>query len=323
MNDLLTVAPSPHLRGKNSTKNVMLAVIIALAPAAVAGCIIFGWRAALVLLITMLCSVVFEAIFNLITKRPQTIGDLSALLTGLLLGMNLSSTVPLYIPVIGAFCAVVIVKGLFGGIGQNFANPAISARIILAVCFAAQMGSYAEPVDNFLKFDAITAPTPLSADFLIAGTDKVLPFTFTDMLFGTTGGCIGETCALALIIGAVGLMAFRIITPTIPLAYIGTVFVLTLIYTGSIDEAIYYTLAGGLMIGAFFMATDYTTSPLTERGKLIFGIGCGLITFVIRFFTKMPEGVSFSILLMNLLTPLIDDIVLTHPLGSRKPEVTK
>jgi electron transport complex protein RnfD len=307
----------------------MLAVIIALVPAAVAGCVIFGWRAALVLCITMLSAVVFEALFNLVTKRKQTVGDLSALLTGLILGMNLSSTVPLYIPIIGAFAAIVIVKGLFGGLGQNFANPAISARIILSVCFAAQMGSFAEPVGNFLEFDAVTAPTPLTANYLLAGTDKVLPFTFTDMLFGTTGGSIGETCTLALIIGAVGLMAFRIITPTIPLSYIGTVFVLTLIYTGSIDETIYYTLAGGLMLGAFFMATDYTTSPLTERGKLIFGIGCGLITFVIRFFTKMPEGVSFSILLMNLLTPLIDDIVLTHPVGGKKPvkptkpEVTK
>ncbi|MDR0904463.1 MAG: RnfABCDGE type electron transport complex subunit D [Ruminococcus sp.] len=326
MNDMLTVSPSPHLRGKGSTRNVMLGVILALAPAAVAGCIIFGWRAALVLAVTMLSAVVFEALYNLITKTKQTTGDLSALLTGLLLGMNLSSAVPLYIPVIGAFAAIVIVKQLFGGLGQNFANPAISARIILSVCFAAEMGSYAEPALNFLKFDAVTAPTPLSANYLVAGADKVLPFTLTDMLFGTTGGCIGETCALALIIGAIGLMAFRIITPTIPLSFIGTVFVLTLIYTGSIDETIYYTLAGGLMLGAFFMATDYTTSPLTERGKLIFGIGCGLITFVIRFFTKMPEGVSFSILLMNLLTPLIDDIVLTHPLGAKKsvkPEVTK
>jgi electron transport complex protein RnfD len=301
----------------------MLGVIIALIPAAVAGCIIFGWRAALVLIVTIVSAVIFEALWNIIIKRKQTVGDVSAVLTGLLLGMNLSSTVPLYIPVIGAFAAIVIVKQLFGGLGQNFANPAISARIILAVCFAAQMGSFAEPVVNFLKFDAVTAPTPLVAGYLIDGTDKILPFTFSDMLLGTTGGSIGETCALALIIGAVGLMIFKIITPTIPISYIGTVFVLTLIYTGSIDESIYYTLAGGLLLGAFFMATDYTTSPLTERGKLIFGIGCGLITFVIRFFTKMPEGVSFSILLMNLLTPLIDDIILTHPLGAKPKEVSK
>jgi electron transport complex protein RnfD len=180
------------------------------------------------------------------------------------------------------------------------------------------MGNFAVPVKSFTAFDAVTAPTPLSADYLTAGTDKVLPFTLFDMLFGTTGGTIGETCAIALIIGGIILIATKIITPTIPLSFIGTVFLLTLIYTGSIDETIYYVLAGGLMLGAFFMATDYTTSPLTERGKLIFGIGCGLITVVIRFFTKMPEGVSFSILLMNLLTPLIDDIIITHPIGMKK-----
>jgi electron transport complex protein RnfD len=179
------------------------------------------------------------------------------------------------------------------------------------------------PVENFTKFDAVTSATPLSADYLVSGTEKILPFTLSDMLLGTTGGCIGETCALALILGALALMFFKVITPTTPLCFIGTVCVLTFLYTKSIDETLYYTLAGGLLIGAFFMATDYTTSPLTERGKIIFGIGCGLITFVIRFFTKMPEGVSFSILLMNLLTPLIDDIAATHPIGAKKPIKTK
>jgi electron transport complex protein RnfD len=316
--NLLTVSPSPHMRGNNSTSKIMLTVIIALVPAVFAGCLIFGYRALAVLLITIISSVAFERIFDLITKRPNTIGDFSAFLTGLLLGMNLPSSVPYYIPVIGAFVAIVIVKCLFGGIGQNFANPAIAARIILAVCFAGQMGSFAVPVKSFTTFDAVTAPTPLSASYFTVGTDKVLPFTLTDMLYGTTGGTIGETCAIALIIGGVILIVAKIITPTIPVCFIGTVFILTFLYTGSIDETIYYTLAGGLMLGAFFMATDYTTSPLTERGKHIFGIGCGLITFVIRFFTKMPEGVSFSILLMNLLTPLIDDIMLTHPIGMKK-----
>jgi electron transport complex protein RnfD len=321
--NLLTVSPSPHMRGNNSTAKVMLTVIIALLPAVVAGSIIFGYMALAIVLMSILWCVTFERIFNLITKRPNTTGDFSAFLTGMLLGMNLPSSVPIYIPVIGAFVAIVIVKCLFGGIGQNFANPAIAARIILAVCFAGQMGNFVVPVKSFTTFDAVTAPTPLSASYLTSGTDKVLPFTFTDMLFGMTGGTIGETCAIALIIGGIILIAAKIITPTIPFSFIGTVFILTFLYTGSIDETIYYTLAGGLMLGAFFMATDYTTSPLTERGKLIFGIGCGIITFVIRFFTKMPEGVSFSILLMNLLTPLIDDIVLTRPIGMKKAKRVK
>jgi electron transport complex protein RnfD len=263
--------------------------------------------------------VIFEALFNLVTKRTQTVGDLSAVLTGLLLGMNLSSGVPMYIPVLGSFIAIVIVKQLFGGIGQNFANPAIASRIILMVCFAGSVNHWVTPVNNFLRFDASTSATPLQASDLISGTIKYLPFTFKDMFLGATGGCIGETCALTLIIGGAALMILKIISPTTPLAFIGTVFVLTLIYTQSLTETIYYVFAGGLMIGAFFMATDYTTTPITGRGKLIFGVGCGIITVVIRFFTKMPEGVSFSILLMNLLTPLIDDVVLTHPIGGWDP----
>jgi electron transport complex protein RnfD len=297
----------------------MLAVIAALIPAAIAGAFIFGYRAIIVMMITIVSSVVFEALFNILVKRKQTLRDNSAIVTGLLLGMNLPSTVPYYIPVIGSLVAIVIVKQLFGGIGHNFANPAIAARIILMVCFAGQMGSFAVPVNSFVRFDAVTSATPLAGEYLTAGADKVLPFTLFDMLFGTTGGTIGETCAVALIVGGIFLMITKIITPTIPLSYIGTVFVLTWIITGSITESVYYVLAGGLLLGAFFMATDYTTSPVTERGKLIFGIGCGLITVAIRFFTKMPEGVSFSILLMNLLTPLIDDVVLTHPIGGKKP----
>jgi electron transport complex protein RnfD len=316
----LIVTPSPHRAAQKTTGGVMLAVILALVPAAVAGCIIFGWRALAVVAVTTVSAVVFEALYNILVKRPQTLSDKSAVVTGLLLGMNLSSTVPFYIPVIGAFLAIVIVKQLFGGIGHNFANPAIAARIILMVCFAGQMGNWAVPAGSLFRFDAATGATPLAAGYLESGGERILPFTLSDMLLGTTGGSIGETCAAALIIGGLALILFRIITPTIPAAYIGTVFVLTWIITGSIAESVYYVLAGGLILGAFFMATDYTTSPVTERGKLIFGIGCGLITVAIRFFTKMPEGVSFSILLMNLLTPLIDDIIVTRPVGTKKPE---
>jgi electron transport complex protein RnfD len=294
----------------------MLTVICALLPAAIAGTVIVGIRAFIIIATCVVCSVIFEWLINLVTKRTQTVGDCSAALTGLILALNLSSGVPIYIPVIGSFIAIVIVKQLFGGIGANFANPAIAARIILMVCFAGEMGRWLVPMNGFLSFDAVTAATPLSADYLISGTDKVLPFTLFDMLLGTTGGCIGETSATLLILGGIVLIVTKIITPTIPLAFIGTVFLLTFIYTQNISESIYYTLGGGLMLGAFFMATDYTTSPLTERGKLIFGIGCGVITVAIRFFTKLPEGVSFAILLMNLLTPLIDDIIVTHPVGA-------
>jgi electron transport complex protein RnfD len=293
----------------------MCSVCLALLPASVVGVYRFGARALLILLISVASCVLFEYLFCLVTKKKNTTGDLSAVLTGLLLGMNLSSQVPFFIPVLGAFIAIVIVKMLFGGLGQNFANPAITARIVLTVSFGAQMTIWAKPVNSFLSFDAVTAPTPLAAPLLISNGSAILPFTFSDMLLGNTGGCIGETCALALIIPGM-LLWLKPVKPYIPLTFIGTVFLLTLIYTGNLPQTVYYTLAGGLMLGAFFMATDYTTSPLTTKGKIIFGIGCGIITFVIRFFTNFPEGVSFSILLMNLLCPLIDDLTQTKPTGS-------
>ncbi|MGN1417476.1 MAG: RnfABCDGE type electron transport complex subunit D [Oscillospiraceae bacterium] len=318
----LKVSPSPHRSAGLSTAKVMAMVVIALLPAAVMGCIYFGPRAAAVLAVTTASAVIFEALFNIIAKKEQTISDLSAVVTGLLLGMNLPASVPFYIPVIGSFIAIVIVKQLFGGIGQNFANPAITARIVLMVSFS-QMTSWVVPYwyrDGSSAADAVTGATPLAAGWLDNGTGMVSPFTFRQMLLGETGGCIGETCALALIIGGLFLIVTRIISPATPIAFIGIFGVLTLIYTGSVTMTVYQLLAGGLMIGAFFMATDYATTPLTASGKIVFGMGCAVITFVIRQFGNYPEGVSFSILLMNLLTPYIDKICRTHPLGAKKPD---
>ena len=311
----LRVSPSPHRSAGLSTTKIMALVIIALLPAAVMGCVYFGLRAAAVLAVTIVSAVAFEALFNIITKKEQTVSDLSAVVTGLLLGMNLPASVPFYIPVIGSFVAIVIVKQLFGGIGQNFANPAIAARIVLMVSFS-EMTSWVVPY--YWKADVQTGATPLAAAWLDNGTSMVAPFTFKQMLLGETGGCIGETCALALIIGGIFLIVTRIISPATPIAFIGTFGVLTLLYTGSLTMTVYQLLAGGLMIGAFFMATDYATTPLTTSGKVVFGAGCALITFVIRQFGNYPEGVSFSILLMNLLTPYIDKICRTHPLGAKK-----
>ncbi len=326
--NLLTVSPSPHRSAGMTTAKVMGAVIIALLPAAIAGCSFFGLRAAAVLAVTIVSAVAFEALFNIIAKKEQTVSDLSAVVTGLLLGMNFPASVPFYIPVIGSFIAIVIVKQLFGGIGQNFANPAIAARIVLMVSFAPQMTRWVVPYwynDGASRIsDAVTSATPLVASWLDDGAgNMVSPFTFDDMLFGTTGGCIGETCAVALIFGGLFLMMIRIISPAAPLAFVGTFGVFTLIYTGSLTMTVYQILAGGLLLGALFMATDYATTPLTTGGKAVFGIGCGIITFVIRNFGSFPEGVSFSILLMNLLTPYIDRICRTSPLGAKKKSLKK
>lgn len=306
-----------------STAKIMLLVIIALLPSAIAGCVFFGPRAAAVLAICVCSCVLFEFLCRIIMKREQTVSDLSAIVTGLLLGMNLPATVPVYVAVIGSFVAIVIVKQLFGGIGQNFANPAIAARIVLMLSFSPQMTNWIKPYWYTGVVDAETSATPLAAKWLEftsvgSGLSKMAPFTLSEMFFGETGGCIGETCAAALIAGGLFLIITRIISPATPIAFIGSFAVLTFIYTGSAVETVYGVLAGGLIIGAFFMATDYATTPLTAKGKIVFGIGCGVITFIIRNFGSYPEGVSFSILLMNLLTPYIDRLTGISPLGAKK-----
>ena len=307
----LTVAASPHFRSGNSTAKIMLDVIIALCPALIAGVIVFGWRALLVVAVCILSCIVFEYLSRLVMKRDNTIGDLSAVVTGMLLALNLPVTIPLWMAVIGCFIAIVIVKQLFGGIGQNFANPAITARIVLMISFTTQMTHWVQPF--FYQnsgVDAITTATPLT---MIATPDK-LP-SMLEMFLGAKGGCIGEVSGLALLIGGLYLVIKRVISPTVPLVFIGTVFVFSALFGA---QPVYQLLSGGLMLGAIFMATDYSTSPITEWGKVIFGFGCGFITVMIRVFGSYPEGVSFSILFMNILVPYIDKATVSRPMGGKK-----
>ncbi|MGN0665725.1 MAG: RnfABCDGE type electron transport complex subunit D [Huintestinicola sp.] len=304
----LTVSPSPHIHDNISTQRVMLNVIIALMPACIAGTVIFGISSLIHLAVCTVSCVVFEYLCRRIMKRPQTVSDLSAVVTGLLLGMNLPAAASPLLGIIGSFIAIVITKQLFGGIGQNFANPAITARIILMLSFTPQMTTWYSPFHYKLAdTDAVTAPTPL----------VTMNASYKDLFFGTTGGCIGETCAAAIILGGIYLLCTKTITLHAPAAFLGTAALLTFLTGG---DPLYCILSGGIMLGAFFMATDYSTTPLTGKGKIIFGIGCGLLTFAIRNYGNYPEGVSFSILFMNLLTPYIDRLTELHPLGGRFPE---
>ena len=292
MNNQLTLSISPHIHKKTSTSRIMLDVILALLPAAVAGVIIFGLRALLVLAVTVAACVGFEALFNLLAKKEQTVGDLSAVVTGLLLALNLPANIPLWQCVVGALFAIVVVKCLFGGLGCNVVNPAITARVFMLVAFPA-MTKAAFPVG----VDAVSGATPLASEEATS---------LMDLFLGNHGGAIGETCALALLIGGAYLLIRRVITWQIPLAFVGTVFLSSFLMEGMDPmAALAAILSGGLFIGAFFMATDYVTSPATSWGKIIFGIGAGLITFLIRYFGVYPEGVSFAILLMNIITPYI------------------
>lgn len=290
-----------------TTQKIMLRVIISLMPAAVASGIIFGVRAILLILLCASSCVVFEYLSRKLMRRSNTIYDLSAVVTGILLAMNLPPTLPFWMAIIGSFVSIVIVKQLFGGLGQNFANPAIVGRIVLMLSFTTQMTTWVKPF-WYKTADLTTSPTPLSSSI------EKLP-SYLDLFLGTTGGCLGETCALALLIGGLYLAFTGIISLSTPVSFLGTLALLSLI--GGADP-LYQILSGGAMIGAFFMATDYATTPVTNKGKIIFGIGCGTITFLIRQFGSYPEGVSFSILLMNILTPYIDMLTKTKPLGAKK-----
>lgn len=303
MKEILTAASSPHILHPDTTRGIMSDVVIALAPAAVYGCILFGWQAAAVLAVCIITAVASEFLWNLALKKPQSVGDISAVVTGLLLGMNLPASIPLWQAAIGSVAAIIVVKQMFGGIGCNFANPAIAARIILLVSFPGSMTKFTEPVS-----DIVTSATPLAAE---SGT-----YTLKSLFFGMHPGSIGETSAFLLIVGGIYLLLRRVISPVVPLCFIGTVAVLSLISGEDLAVSLF---GGGLMIGAIFMATDYTTSPTTALGKAVFGIGCGIITFVIRKFGALPEGVSYSILLMNILVPYINRYTLSKPFGFIKP----
>lgn len=293
----LIVSSSPHVRAKLSTRRIMLEVSAALLPTAVAGVILFGWYALAVIVTCAASAVLSEYVFDLLAKKENTVFDGSALLTGLLLGLNLPATVKIWQCVVGAVFAVVVVKCLFGGLGCNFANPAITGRVFMLLAFTETVGRGDFPKN----VDAVGGATPLPAIV----NEEELP-TLTDMFLGKCGGAIGEVSALALLIGGIYLIARRIIGWETPVVFVGTVFLLSFLKLGSAELALYEVLAGGLLLGAFFMATDYVTTPITRWGKVIFAFGCGLITFLIRFFGNYPEGVSFSILLMNILTPYIE-----------------
>ena len=290
MNHQLTLSVSPHIPSGRNTRRIMLDVLIALLPATAAGAVIFGLRSLLVVAVTVAACVGFEALFNLAAKKPIPVGDLSAAVTGLLLALNLPANIPLWQCVIGALFAMVVVKGLFGGLGANPVNPAITARVFMLVAFGT-MAKAAFPVD------AVSSATPLASEEATS---------LMDLFLGNHGGAIGETCAAALLLGGIYLIVRRVITWHIPVAFIGTVF-LTSFLMESMDPmaGLAAVLSGGLLIGAIFMATDYVTSPATPWGKIIFGLGAGLITFLIRYFGVYPEGVSFAILFMNIITPYI------------------
>lgn len=307
--DKLKLSPSPHILSKKTVSGIMLDVIIALLPAAVASVLIFGYRSALVIGVCVVSAVLSEFLFQKIIKTKVLVGDLSACVTGVLLALNLPVSIPLWQAALGSVFAIVVVKGLFGGIGKNFANPAITARIMMLIAFTGTMTAYTAP----LSPDLASTATPLEA-LKAMGTD--LP-SLKDMFLGLRGGCLGETCAAALLLGGIYLIVRGIISWVTPVCYIGTVFILALIY-GGFDYALYQVLAGGLILGAFFMATDYSTTPTRPWGKVIFGIGCGIITAAIRFYGSYPEGVSFSILLMNILTPYIDKWTRPMPIGGNK-----
>ena len=306
---LLTVSPSPHARRKMTTTSVMKDVLIALLPTTAWGIYIYGLRAALVVLLAVVSSVLFEAGTQLLLKRKVTVYDCSAAVTGLLLGLNLSPSVPLYVPIVGSAFAIILVKQLFGGIGKNIMNPALAARVFLMLAWTESMSAF--PAANDYAFDAVASATPMVS--LKAG---VLPegMTVLDLFLGKSGGCIGELSALMILIGGIYLICRRVIRWHIPVAMIGTVAILTFIFPlgGAVTLAERATFmaaslcGGGLMLGAVFMATDYVTSPVTNVGRLIYGAGCGALVVFIRYFGGYNEGVSFAILIMNALVWYLD-----------------
>lgn len=324
MPEFLTVSPSPHIRSTENITSIMLDVIIALIPAMLWGVYVFGWRAFLLCVISIGCSVAFEAITELLLHRTVTIHDLSAVVTGLLLCMNLPVSVPLWMPAVGAFFAIVVVKQLFGGIGKNFVNPALAARVFLFSSWAGYMSRYSvsgQKINSFAvvleDVDVVAGATPLASL-----KNGILPDTnLFDSIIGNTGGCIGEVSSLLLVAGGIYLLIRRVITWHIPVAYLGTVALLTYLFPQADGVAVNFMLAelfsGGLILGAVFMATDYATSPVTKNGRLLYGVGCGLITVLIRYFGSYPEGVSFAILVMNLLVWYIDKLTLPRRFGGK------
>ena len=307
----LTISSSPHLHSGAKTRNIMLDVLVALLPAVFASVWIFGWRSLMIEIICVGACIAAEYLSRIVLKRAQSVGDLSCVVTGLLLAFNLPVSIELWQAALGSVVAIVVAKQLFGGLGQNFVNPALVGRIVLMASFPEAMNTWASPL-QWQSADAVSAATPLGV--LASGGDPSA-YSISQLFFGIRPGCLGETCAMALLLGGVYLVIRRVITPTIPLVYIGTVFVMMWILG---ENPMYQILSGGLMLGAIFMATDYVTSPITKAGKVIFAIGCGLLTVLIRQYGSLPEGVSFAIVIMNILVPLIERATRPMPFGEKR-----
>ena len=310
MQNNFVMTSSPHLRDHSSTRRIMQEVCLALVPAGIASVILFGWNALMLICISVATCVLSEFVWEKATKKEVTIGDWSAVVTGLLLAYNLPANAPWWLPLIGGILAIVLVKQFFGGIGSNFMNPALTARVILFISWSALMSTY--PQTKFAA-DATTSATPLN---ILAGTG-VSGISFMDLLLGNCGGVLGETCKIAILVGGIYLCIRKIADWRIPVSFIATVFVCYLIKDGA-EMALYQVFAGGLMLGAFFMATDYATSPVTTLGRVIMGVGCGILLFVIRAYANYPEGCSFAILFMNVCTPMIDRFTAPKPFGEVK-----
>lgn len=304
----LHVSVSPHIHGKKTTQGIMLDVIIALLPATIAGVILFGINALFVVATCVITAVVCELIFNIVVKKEQTVSDLSSVVTGLLLALNLPANIPLWQAAVGSAFAIIVVKCFFGGLGKNVVNPAITARVFMLLAFGS-MTAAVFPTG----MDSASGATPLTD---LANDQS---FDLMKLFLGQNGGALGETCALALIIGGIYLLVRKVISWHIPVAFICTAFLFTLLVEGgNFETALAWTLSGGLLIGAIFMATDYVTSPSTAKGKIIFGIGAGVITVLVRFWGTYPEGVSFAILFMNIVNPYIDSLCTRKLFGGAK-----
>lgn len=320
-NRRMVVSSSPHVAALDSTRGIMLDVLIALLPALVVSVFFYGFRSLVLTLITVAACIAFEWLYRAILKKPNSTGDLSAAVTGVLLAFNLPASTPYWVPVVGAAFSIIIVKQLYGGIGKNFINPALAGRAFVMFCFPAYVSTWT-PAFEWLPLggtvDAVTSATPLASM-----KEGLLPSASAfEMFLGKTGGCLGETCALVLLLGGAYLVLRRVISVRIPLIYLGTVALVTFVFplggAARVDWMLANLLSGGLMLGAIFMATDYTTSPVTPRGQVLFAVGCGLLTVFIRYFGSYAEGVSFSILIMNVCVWLFDKVGKPARYGERR-----
>lgn len=310
--NMLNVSSSPHVRDNSSTRRIMLDVCIALLPACIFGIVNFGMRALAVLVVSVITCVVSEYLFEHFMHRPITVGDLSAVVTGLLLGMNMPHTIPLWIVMLGSVFAIIVVKQLFGGLGQNFMNPALAARCFLLISFAGRMTSF--------TYDGVTGATPLA---LLKSGDSV---NVLSMFLGTTAGVIGETSTVAILVGALYLIIRKVITPLIPMVYLAVFSVFILLFGGHGFDMTYLAAelcGGGLMLGAFFMATDYVTSPVNTVGRIVYGIILGILTGLFRIFGNSAEGVSYAIIFSNILVPLIEKLTVPRAFGVVREKKSK